>query len=131
MEYVVVGWETGEVMSLKAIVDFPPGPHRGPSGPVVPSVEAPWPPQKSDPRFCEHPSKAWRWDMEDGCSGLVCDWCHLMELWCPTILPDVTGLVRVRADGRPNPDWRPQPLVERYCQAWEQLEKDLQAAARR
>lgn len=78
-----------------------------------------------DPWFCRHPTKAWLWEMEDGCKGLVCDWCHLLEPWTPTSLPDVATLLRTTADGRPDPDWRPQALVERYCEAWEQLDKDL------
>lgn len=78
-----------------------------------------------DPFFCHHPTKAWLWEMEDGCKGLVCDWCHLLEPWTPTSLPDVAMLLRTTPDGRPDPDWSPQRVVERYCEAWERLEKDL------
>lgn len=78
-----------------------------------------------DRRFCQHRSKVWLWEMNDGCRGLVCDWCHLLEPWCPTFLPDVSELMRVRSDGSPDPDWRPAPLIERFRDAWEQLEKDL------
>ena len=48
-----------------------------------------------DTKFCGHRSKIWKWRMEDGCQGQVCEWCHLLEAWCPTSLPDVQELVRV------------------------------------
>lgn len=82
-----------------------------------------------DGGFCRHKTKVWRWEMADGCRGLVCDWCHLLEPWCPTSMPDVSELVRVK-DGVPDFGWQPRPLVERFCEAWERLEIDLQPARR-
>lgn len=54
------------------------------------------------------------WDLAKGKwtqpIGHVCEWCHLLEIWCPTPLPDVEELVRVRADGSKDLSWQPSNL---------------------
>lgn len=85
-----------------------------------------------DPGFCAHASKSWRWTMEDGCTGSVCEWCHLLESWCPTELPDLAEVVRIRANGEQDDlSWRPTSLVQRYVDAWVDVEKDELASAGR
>lgn len=71
-----------------------------------------------DPAFCLHKSKVWRWKMEDGCEGEICDWCHLLEPWCPTILPDVAEIVRLAPAGHALHDWILLPLEDRIAEAW-------------
>lgn len=57
-----------------------------------------------DAAFCPHSTKVLQWRMEDGCTGSVCDWCHLFEAWCPTEFPDVVERVRIHPDGSRNQD---------------------------
>lgn len=84
-----------------------------------------------DTGFCAHASKSWRWTMEDGCTGSICEWCHLLESWCPTELPDLAEVVRMRATGEQDQSWRPTSLVQRYVDAWVDVEKDELASAGR
>lgn len=60
-----------------------------------------------DPHFCRHEPKVWLWLMEDGCKGGLCEWCHLLEVWAPTIFPDVAELIRIKPDGTPDEEWVP------------------------
>jgi hypothetical protein len=51
--------------------------------------------------FCPHPHRQYRWYAEDGCWGEVCDWCHLIDIWCPTHAHDV-DFMRITPPGDPH-----------------------------
>lgn len=79
--------------------------------------------RRSHSPFCYHGNKCWRWYAKDGCSGLVCDWCYLLERWCPTLAPDVNEITRITPDGQPDLDWKPPPFAERIEEAIENLRR--------
>jgi hypothetical protein len=58
-----------------------------------------------DSQFCSHKPKVWTWEMDDGCRGGLCEWCHILEFWAPSTLPDVKRLTRTYPDGTPDNEW--------------------------